>query len=368
MKQIKPTIIFLFLLFFYSGCKKDEIVQPPINNDPVENGLILTEPLNNATVNNLNPLLKWNAFSGTIAYHIQLSMDANFLSQNLVDTTITVTEINVPLGKLTTNIYYYWRVKADLGSGNNTAWSQVRKFKVILTPPPPPVLLVPLNNSANQHYLPLFDWEDSPTADYYRLQVSLNSSFLPILMDIGSIPVSQLQCPYYYLVTGTNYFWRVNGTNSNGLSTGNWSTVFNFRTIEGVTPSSISGTIRFADSNFVQPPNIYKVGIYNTSNWPPVIQFPLRSDSLIIQRVNNEYIANYRMINVPNGNYHVTVMIYRRLIYNDIIHKSVYGCDTSRVLFSNCPLLKPGIVTINNGAGVNNINMLSWADSSKSIF
>lgn len=368
MKRNNLIVILLFLLFLFNGCKKNEIIQAPVNNDPVENGLILTEPSNNATVNILNPLLKWDAFNGTVSYFVQLSKDANFLSQNLVDTTITVTEINVPPGKLTTNIYYYWRVKADLGSSNYTAWSQVRKFKVILTPPPPPVLLVPLNNSANQHYLPLFDWEDSPTTDYYRLQVSLYSSFSPVLMDSGNIHVSQLQCPYFYLITGTDYFWRVNGTNSNGLSTGNWSTVFNFRTLEGVTPSSISGTIRFTDSNFVQPPNIYRVGIYNTSNWPPVIQFPLRSDSLIIQRVNNEYIANYKMINVPNGNYNVTVMIFRRLIYNDIILTSVYGCDTSRVLFSNCPLLKPGIVTINNGAGVNNINMLSWADSSKSIF
>jgi hypothetical protein len=295
-------------------------------------------------------------------------MDANFVTPNIVDTVINSTEINVPPGKLTTNIYYYWRVKADLGSGNFSNWSRSSKFRIILAPPLPPELLLPPDNSVNQSFLPVFDWTDALNTDYYRLQVSLNPSFSPVLIDSNHIPISTMQAPYFYITTGTNYYWRVNGTNSNGVSTGNWSTVFTFRTIEGITPSSVSGTVKFIDNNFVTPPFFYMVAAFKTNRWPPELQAPDYNDSLDIQFINNEYIANYTLRNVENGSYHLAVYSTTRSLSLEYLYKSVYGCDTARVQFSSCPLTSPGTVTINNGNGVISINMLSWSDSTKSIF
>ncbi|HMQ79033.1 MAG TPA: hypothetical protein PKE39_01855 [Ignavibacteria bacterium] len=351
-----------------TGCKKEESVQTPVNNDPEVNTVLLIEPVNNGQVNTYTPVIRWDSFSGANSYTVHVSTDANFITPGILDTSVTETQITIPAGRLQTNIYYYWKVRADQGSGNFTSYSETRRFTVILAPPPPPVLLLPLNNSVDQPFLPFFDWEDSPSAETYRLQVSINSSFIPVLLDSANISGSQLQSPYFYFNTGTNYFWKVNASNSNGLSTGEWSETFSFRTVEGLRPSSISGRVRFAETNFINPPFRYIVGAYEINNWPPVNILSDYADTLVIQQVNNEFIADYIIRNVPNGSYHITVYAQTRSISNDVLHKSVFGCDTARVIYSNCPLSNPGTVTINNGNGIGNINMLSWADSLKTIF
>lgn len=373
-KNLTPKIsralyfILSVIILAAAGCKKDEPVQSPVNNDPEENSLLLIEPVNNGSVNSYVPLFKWQPYSGAVSYQLQVSTDANFITPGVLDTTISGTEVNMPPGRLQTGLYYYWKVKAGLGSGNFSSSSEIRRFRVVLSPPPPPVLLLPLNNSIDQPFLPLFDWEDAPTAETYRLQVSVNSSFTPVLLDSSNITGSQLQAPYFYFNTGTSYYWKVNGSNSNGLSTGEWSQTFTFRTVEGLQPSSISGRVRFVDNNFITPPFRYIIGAYNTNEWPPTNMLPDYIDTLDIQQINNEYIADYRIINLTNGSYHITVYAQTRSISNDVLHKSVYGCDTARVIYSNCPLVNPGTVTINNGNGAGNINLLSWADSTKSIF
>ncbi len=364
----KILILFGIAILAITGCKKDESVQSPVNNEPEENTVLLIEPVNNGLVNTYTPVIRWNSFSGAISYTIQVSTDANFITPGTLDTSVTETQITIPSGRLQTNINYYWKVRADLGSGNFSSYSETRKFRVILAPPPPPVLLIPLNNSVDQPFLPFFDWEDTPTAETYRLQVSLNSAFTPVLLDSSNITGSQLQSPYFYFNTGTSYFWKVNASNSNGLSTGEWSGTFTFRTVEGLQPSSISGRVRFAETGFINPPFRYIVGAYEVNSWPPVNTLSDYTDTLVIQQINNEFVADYMIMNVPNGSYHITVYAQTRSISNDVFHKSVYGCDTARVIYSNCPLSNPGTVTINNGFGSGNINMLSWADSLKTIF
>jgi len=367
--RINSSLFFTFIavLFVVSGCK-NENVQSPVITEPEQNILLLLEPLNNTAVNSYVPILKWQPFNGAESYEIKVSTDANFLTPAILDTSLSASELTIPAGRLQTGIFYYWKVKANLGGGNFTSFSEIRRFRVVLTPPPPPVLLLPPNNSVDQSFLPLFDWEDAPTAETYRIQVSKNSSFMPVLLDSSNIPGSQLQSPYFYFNTGTNYFWKVNASNSNGASTGSWSDVFTFRTIDGLQPSSISGRVRFVESNFINPPFRYIACAYKSDRWPPGTLLPDFIDTLNIQFVNNEYVADYRIVNILNGSYHVTVYAQTRSISNDVIHKSVYGCDTSRILYNNCALINPGIITINSGNGVSNINLLSWADSSKSIF
>jgi hypothetical protein len=368
LKTNNLLLALLSLFVFFSGCKKTEEVITPVITDPVETGIVLNEPANNSTVNIFTIPLKWQQYLNSSVYKVQISMDANFITTLLVDSTVTSLEMSIPPGKLTTNAFYYWHIKADIGNGNFSNWSNIFRFKVILAPPPPPVLVLPPNNSIDQAFLPFFDWDDSPTADYYRLQVSTNPSFTSVLLDSNNISLSNMQSPYFYFNTGTNYYWRVNATNSNGFSTGNWSTTFTFRTVDGLPPSSMSGTIRFADNNFVQPPFFYSIGVFRLNNWPPGSSDPDYKDSLTIQFVNNEYVANYTLRNIENGLYHLAVYTSTRQLNFLYSYKSVYGCDTSRVQFSNCPLGNPGTVTISNGNGVNNINLLSWADSTKSIF
>ncbi len=361
-------VLFLLILAFFSGCKKDDEVTTPVNNEPVENNINLTEPVNNATINVFTPLLKWDQYLNSTGYSVQVSMDANFLTPLLLDTAINATQVNMPSGRLSTNVFFYWRVRADLGSGNFSNWSRVFKFKVILAPPPAPILQLPANNSTNQPFLPLFDWDDTPTAEVYRLQVSTSPAFNSILLDTGYINTSQLQCPYFYLITGTDYYWRVNASNSNGASTGDWSAVFTFRTVNGTIPSSINGTVRLTDNNIAPPDFYYVIAAFKTNRWPPGQLTPDYKDTLNFQFINNEYTSDYSLRNVANGDYHVAVYSVNSSLSFEFRYKSVYGCDTTRVEFNNCPLVSPGTVTINNGNGMPDINMLSWADTSKTIF
>lgn len=352
---------------FLSSCKKEELTETPVNNDPILN-MTLIEPPNNSTIISNSPEIKWAQYPDAVSYQAVLSADANFITTHYIDSTGDFLSIVIPAGLLQTNIYYYWKVRAVLGNSNFSKWSETRRFRMLLNPPAAPVLLSPANNSNGIPFLPLFDWENSFTAEIYRLQLSLNQNFSQLVLDSGNIPVSTLQAPYFILNTGTSYFWRVNASNSNGASTGDWSQIFQFTTVNGPHPSSISGRITFADNNFIQPINVYFIGVYKTDNWPPEGLTPDFLDSLTIKFINNVYFADYSINNIANGNYHVTVYTQTGSLVNVLKFKSVYGCDTNRVLFSNCALNSPGTVSIINGNGINNINMLSWADSTKNIF
>lgn len=372
MKINKSLILLIFSLFLtaflINSCKNESTVEPPPPNNQNPNTPQLIEPANNAIVNNFSPLLKWEQYENASGYLVQMSLDANFLSYLYIDTVVVSSELNNSNLPLNTSVNYYWRVKANLQGGGSSGWSAVWRFRIILAPPIAPVLLLPANNAIDQSYIPLFDWSDSPTAQYYRLQVSEAPGFSAILLDLPQIPVSQIQCPPLYLTTGTLYYWRVNASNSNGISVSDWSQIFSFRTVNGIPPFAISGTIRFADTNFAPLPARYFAAAFKLSKWPPNGEFPSSIDSLNIIWENNEYVARYRLRNLEDDTYCIAVFSQSYSITNDIVYKGVYGCDTNRVVYSQCPLVSPGTVIMNNGIGIENINILSWADTSKSIF
>jgi hypothetical protein len=145
--------------------------------------------------------------------------------------------------------------------------------------------------------------------------------------------------------------------------------VFNFSTLDGPLPNSISGTITFVDTNFLPLPDKYKVAAFPTNGkWPPIVYIPSGDDSLIIERIGNVYRANYTIRNLLSGTYYITSV---NISYPPLIevqsYLGIYGCDTVHIPFSGCPLNPTG-VTITNNFGVENIDFLSWADTTKKIF
>jgi hypothetical protein len=72
--------------------------------------------------------------------------------------------------------------------------------------------------------------------------------------------------------------------------------------MNGPEPNSISGTVTFADANFLQSPSFYKVGAFEI--WPPSSS-PIEYDSLDIQQIGGVYKANYKITNVLTGSYYV---------------------------------------------------------------
>ena len=366
MKINKYLLIIALSFIVTSGCKDENVTETETNNNNQNpNSPELSSPANNSTISDITPEINWLSFNGATGYKVQVSLDANFLGTLKVDTTVSGTRLTMLPGLLTTNAYYYWRVMANLQSGTSN-WSAVWRFTIILPPPQPPNLISPPNNSTGQSFTPLFDWNDPPTAETYRLQISANPNFTTIIFDSSAITSSELLCPPFYLTTNTLYYWRVNASNSNGGSTSNWSSVFNFTTLKGLIPNTISGTITFADTMFLPQPNAYLVAAYTPNMWPPANQTPVQIDTLQIKLVGNVYLANYTLTNLSNGTYYVTSFLSEGLLSRNIF-LGIYGCDTVHIPFSGCPL-NPSGVTITNNFGVNNINFISWADTAKAIF
>jgi hypothetical protein len=352
-------------LFYFGiqGCKDEAVVEPPPAGGEEPEGPKLLSPVNHATLTNFTPALDWEDFSGASSYRLQLSLDANFAGIMVMDSSaITSSTINIPQGMLTTSSYYYWRVRAIV-SGGTSPWSAVWRFHIILAPPGAPNLIAPPNGSVNLNFTPLLDWDEPQTAETYRVQISNSSAFNQIVFDSGGIYISQYQVSMYRIFPNRLYFWRVNASNSGGASTGPWSAPWSFTTMDGPEPNSISGTIIFVDTNFLQPPGFYKVGAFD--NWPPFTP-PVMFDSLNIVQVGGVYKADYMINRVSTGIYYVAVYPETEIIFYVSV-LGIYGCDTVHQNYSSCPQ-SPPVVDIISNWGVENINFLSWADTTQKIF
>ena len=359
--QYSALLLFIFLLF---GCKDSNTVQPPVNNNGNPNSPALLSPPNEATIRDLQPILEWQSFNGAVTYHIQVSLDANFNGTMLMDSTgITATHVTLTTGLGSTGSYYYWRVIANI-TGGTSPWSPTFRFRTIENPPSAPNLLAPLNGSVNQSFLPFFDWDEPATAQIYRLQVSVNQNFQTHLIDT-SVSTSQIQCPYFVLNTGALYYWRVNASNSGGLSTSGWSASYSFTTVSGPSPSTISGQVTFTDSSFVQPMlHRYFIGAYNS--WPPADNSLSYSRELNIQLSGGTYSSTYQLSRVSDGPYVLAVYYIPNLNQQNIPILGIYGCDTVHIQYSNCAN-NPTQVIMANGNGLESRNILSWADTTSRV-
>lgn len=351
-----------FLIF--QGCKNESTVQPVENKNQGSNLPILITPENGTSSRSLTPTFVWQSFPSASSYHIQVSLDANMAGTILIDSSgISGLTIQAPAGRLNTNVYYYWRVKAFLSSNDSSDWSGIWRFNIILNAPAPPFLIAPPNNSINQSFLPTLQWSYVDSAQFYRVQISRFQNFSSFVFDSNRISLNQILIPHFILNTGTQYYWRANASNSNGISISQWSSIFNFTTVPGPQPNSISGRITFVDTNFVSGPDYYSVAAYNS--WPPGGSVA-GTDSLVIVKSGNVYHADYTIPRLYDGNYYVAVNTGTAGIVSFEI-LGIYGCDTVHLQYSNCPA-NPSTVQIQNNIGIENINFLSWADTTKRIF
>lgn len=98
------------------------------------------------------------------------------------------------------------------------------------TAPATPTQLSPANGATNQSLTTTLAWSAVNGATSYRVQWSQTSDFSSLL---GEQTVSGTSASISGLTNGTNYFWRVNASNSVGSS--NWSSVWSFTTANAIT-------------------------------------------------------------------------------------------------------------------------------------
>jgi len=142
--------------------------------------------------------------------------------------------------------------------------------------PPAPILVSPLNGATGIVTNPLLDWKCTEFANAYRIQVSKDIGFFTeIIYDSSNITITQFQIPSNGLLGHTQYFWRVNATNTMDSSTGPWSDTWGFFTIfPPTTPnllsppdSSIVSLTPLLDWNDVDSATSYRLQVSEVSNF-----------------------------------------------------------------------------------------------------
>lgn len=132
----------------------------------------------------------------------------------------------------------------------------------------------------------------------------------------------------------------------------------------GPEANTITGTITFVDSNFVTSGGYYDIGIFPNPSVPPIYWFgpPSANDTLVYSKVGNVYKASYTLRGVNDGNYVIAVG-FRKNTGGQSPILGVYSCDTAH---TTC-FLNPQRISVTNNQGVQNVDFLSWADTTKKV-
>jgi hypothetical protein len=118
--------------------------------------------------------------------------------------------------------------------------------------PESPTLASPSNGSTDVIINPTMNWNASKSATSYRLQVSGNPTFNPVVFEDSTISATTRETAP--LINNTVYFWRVLAKNSNGSSM--WSPVWSFTTGTNTSIEQISTEIPaefHLDNNYPNP-------------------------------------------------------------------------------------------------------------------
>jgi len=254
---------------------------------------ILFSPFNNSINQPINLVLNWNPSTAATSYHIQISTDSTFSTMILNDSMLVSTTKQV--APLTNFTKYYWRARAK-NVGGNSDWSEIWNFRTIVAIPSVPVLILPSNNTLNQHTSLTLNWSLSDRAEKYQLQVAIDSLFnTPFINDTTLTSISS---SISSLTNLTKYFWRVRSMNVGGMSA--WSTVWNFTTIIKIPDVPI----------LVSPPNndsLHHIGIrfvWNTSQRSTTYRLQISNDinfSNIVFHDSTITDTSFLLSSIPSG-------------------------------------------------------------------
>jgi hypothetical protein len=204
------------------------------------------------------PRFQWQAVEGAKVYQVEISTDIDF---NPATAYATSNTDFTPTDNLSNDKDYFWRVKATDQNGNETPWSEVRRFRVQWDFVPK--LLTPADNQTQLSY-PFFSWEPVPGAQQYQLQIDKTKQFNGTLIaDVKIYNATTYAQPSWDTVPiFSDGYWRVRAIDATG-NFSPWSETRSFRTNYSVAP------------NLIYPPYTYQPDAANlpvhrvtTLAWP----------------------------------------------------------------------------------------------------
>jgi len=171
---------------------------------------VLVSPTNASNI--IHPVFEWQAVNGAAYYKVELSLVESFVAIEATYTTYntSVTPVNTIVHGL-----HYWRVSGVDADGHVGQPSGYRTFTKGIDPP---VLVLPAVNETIS--IPTMVWEAVDGAAYYKVELSLVESFVPIeatysTYNTSLTPVDAI--PY------NTYYWRVSGVDADGhVGNSNW--------------------------------------------------------------------------------------------------------------------------------------------------
>ncbi|MBK9250264.1 MAG: fibronectin type III domain-containing protein [Ignavibacteria bacterium] len=271
----------------YEGVGIDDIqiFLPGANINPPS----LSNPADNAVNVLTAPTLTWQTAACADNYRLQVSTSPTFagtiFNQIIVGTSQNITG----LGFSTT---YYWRVNSNKDA-MTSSWSPVYTFTTVAPPPTVPTHQIPANGAIGIATMySSVQWNASPGATLYRVQVSTDNTFTTTLID-NSSAASFAVLPT--LPNFTTYYWRVNASNISGTSA--WSSPWSFRTVlapavltlpnDNEVSLSLPTTLVWQS---VQGIDIYQIQIATDENF-----------TQIIEDVSNIQQSRYQANNLTNN-------------------------------------------------------------------
>jgi len=191
--------------------------------------VILISPEGGTTGVPLETELVWHSVPGATSYHVQVATTFSFQFGSILYEASQHPDTVFQLIDLGPDSTFAWRIKASNAAVNN--WSITGSFVTGKGVPSQVVLESPLNNAVEVDLEPELIWTVPTRATSFNLQVALDENFSTVLLSETGLTEVSFTLPQLDPVT--DYFWRVQGQNQDGV--GEWSETRKFTTI-GVEP------------------------------------------------------------------------------------------------------------------------------------
>ena len=173
--------------------------------------------------------LVWHSVPGAASYHVQVATTFSFQLGSIRYEASQHPDTVFQLVDLGPDSTFAWRVKASNAGVNN--WSMTASFVTGKGVPSQVVLESPLDEAVEVDLEPELIWTIPTRATSFNLQVALDENFSTVLVSETGLTEVSFTLPQ--LDPATDYFWRVQGQNQDGV--GDWSETRTFTTI-GVEP------------------------------------------------------------------------------------------------------------------------------------